>query len=135
MDFFYRKYRRDVPSRFYKIPARVYMIFSTWQKHLRILARPSTFNQKKMDTITILGLVAAAFITFANFPQTIKLIKSKQARDISALTYFLLVCGNGSWLAYGILKDDVPIIIGNSISLLLCATILVLKYTTKKKVA
>ncbi len=88
-----------------------------------------------MDTITILGLVAAAFITFANFPQTMKLIKSRQARDISALTYILLVCGNGSWLAYGILKDDIPIMIGNSISLLLCAAILVLKYTTKKKAA
>lgn len=85
-----------------------------------------------MDTITILGLVAAAFITFANFPQTIKLIKSQKARDISALTYILLVCGNGAWLAYGILKDDFPIIIGNSISLLLCATILVLKFTSKK---
>lgn len=86
-----------------------------------------------MESITLLGLVAATLITFANFPQTIKMIRSRKARDISALTYILLVLGNAAWLAYGILKEDVPLMVGNSISTVLCTTILVLKYTAKDK--
>lgn len=80
-----------------------------------------------MDSTEIIGLVAAALITVANLPQLIKIIKKGSAKDISVGTYVLLIAGNGCWLAYGILKTDVPIIVGNSISTVLCSLILMYK--------
>lgn len=85
-----------------------------------------------MDYIEILGLSAAFFITAANFPQTFKMIKTGSAKDISTMTYVLLVIGNGTWLAYGIIQKDIPIIAGNSISTITCVIILVIKFKSKK---
>lgn len=85
-----------------------------------------------MDQVKILGLLAALFITIANFPQTYKMIKTRSANDISAPTYILLVIGNAAWLAYGIINDDLPLVIGNSISTLMCALILFIKFTSDK---
>ncbi|RZJ65140.1 MAG: hypothetical protein EOO50_14970 [Flavobacterium sp.] len=85
-----------------------------------------------MDYIKILGLFAALFITVANFPQTYKMIKTRSTDDISTVTYVLLIIGNGAWLAYGIIQEDLPLMVGNSISTLMCGLILFLKFTSEK---
>lgn len=85
-----------------------------------------------MDEIQILGLAAAALTTIANFPQAYKIIKTKNTRDISAVTYALLLSGLLLWLAYGIIKSDLPIIIGNGIAATLAGTILFLKFVSPK---
>jgi MtN3 and saliva related transmembrane protein len=85
-----------------------------------------------MDYIQLLGLFAAALTTGANFPQTYKIIKSKSTEDISSITYIMLLIGGLSWVSYGILRDDIPIIIANAISVLTCASILLLKHTNDK---
>ncbi|MFV8271213.1 SemiSWEET family sugar transporter [Flavobacterium sp. GT2N3] len=85
-----------------------------------------------MDYIQILGLAAAAFTTGANFPQTYKIIKTKSTKDISKITYSMLFCGGIMWLIYGILKNDIPIIIANGISAIICGIILSLKFCSKK---
>jgi len=85
-----------------------------------------------MDYIQLLGLFAAVLTTGANFPQTYKIIKSKSTEDISSITYIMLLIGGLSWVSYGILRDDIPIIIANAISALTCASILLLKHTNDK---
>lgn len=85
-----------------------------------------------MDYIQVLGLAAAAFTTGANFPQTYKIIKTKSTKDISKVTYFMLLCGGILWLVYGILKSDIPIIIANGISAAICGIILILKFSSIK---
>ncbi|MBD3583842.1 SemiSWEET family sugar transporter [Flavobacterium selenitireducens] len=85
-----------------------------------------------MDEVKWLGLVAAFFITVANFPQTFKMIRTGSAKDISTMTYLLLVIGNAAWLVYGIIKEDLPLIVGNSISTATCALILCLKLVSKR---
>ncbi|MFV5695217.1 SemiSWEET family sugar transporter [Flavobacterium sp. LB3P122] len=87
-----------------------------------------------MDYIQILGLVAAAMTTGANFPQTYKIIKTKSTKDISKVTYAMLLFGGIMWLIYGIFKSDLPIIIANAISATLCGIILGLKCTSRKVV-
>lgn len=87
-----------------------------------------------MDYITIIGLAAATCITFANIPQTYKIIKEKDTKNISATTYTLLLIGNGLWLSYGILNKDWPIIIGNSISVVTCFVILLLNFLPQKSI-
>ncbi|MFV8369374.1 SemiSWEET family sugar transporter [Flavobacterium sp. LB2R40] len=85
-----------------------------------------------MDYIQILGLIAATLTTGANFPQTYKIIKTKSTKDISKVTYVMLFCGGMMWLIYGILQNDIPIIIANGISGAICGIILILKFSSKK---
>ena len=55
-----------------------------------------------MDTITIIGLIAAAFTTVALLPQLIKVWKTKSTKDIS-IGMFMLYCGGVLlWFIYGV---------------------------------
>ena len=81
----------------------------------------------------MLGYLAALLTTIANFPQTYKIIKNKSTKDISVMTYSILTAGCGLWLVYGILKQDIPLIIANGISTAICVIILILKTFSKKQ--
>lgn len=81
-----------------------------------------------MDYVQIIGLSAAVLTTAANIPQTYKIIRTKSTKDISAATYGMLLVGFGMWVAYGILREDYPVLIANSISVLVCSIILFLKF-------
>ena len=81
----------------------------------------------------MLGYLAALLTTIANFPQTYKIIKTKSTKDISVMSYSILATGCGLWLAYGIFKNDFPLIIANGISTTVSIIILVLKSFSKKQ--
>lgn len=85
-----------------------------------------------MDYIQVIGLSAAAVTTAANIPQTYKIIKTKSAKDISVVTYSMLLAGFVLWVVYGFIREDYPVLIANSISVLVCSTILFLKLTSRK---
>ncbi|HEX8575615.1 MAG TPA: SemiSWEET transporter [Flavobacterium sp.] len=85
-----------------------------------------------MDYIEIIGLAAAFFTTVANIPQTYTIIKEKSTESISILTYSSLVLGCGLWLVYGILQNDIPIIIGNAIAFATAVIILFLKLASQR---
>ena len=53
--------------------------------------------------------------------------QARHTKDISLLMYTFFTAGVALWLAYGILLEAWPIIIANSITLLLAGTVLVLK--------
>lgn len=80
-----------------------------------------------MDYIQIIGLLAALFTTVANIPQAIKVIKTRSTKSLSAPTYTMLFLGMSLWVAYGVLKSDIPIILANSIAGSLCGIILFMK--------
>lgn len=81
-----------------------------------------------MEITQILG-IGAGFITCCSMiPQLVKIIKEKKAEDVSPLMLIVLMCGLGLWVAYGIMKEDWPIIITNSFSVLLNAVVLILRY-------
>ncbi len=86
-----------------------------------------------MDWIKFLGIVAAVLTTAANVPQAIKIIRTRSTESISTMTYILLFSGLVCWLIYGIIRDDLPIILANSVSAALAGIILVLKIIGKKK--
>jgi len=66
-------------------------------------------------------------------PQLIKLLKDKKAEDISLFYLVILLCGLALWVYYGWLREDIPIIVTNSFSLLLNIIVLVLGVKYKKK--
>ena len=84
-----------------------------------------------MNYVTIIGLAAAACTTIAFLPQTIKVIKTKETKDLSLGMYILFTIGIAFWLTYGLLIKDIAIIAANSITILLSSIILFLKLKYK----
>lgn len=74
-----------------------------------------------------IGGIAAIFTTCSFIPQVWRVWRTRHTQDISLLMYTLFTVGVALWLAYGILLGAWPIIIANSITLLLAGTVLVLK--------
>ncbi len=80
-----------------------------------------------LNLTTTVGLLAAAGTTAAFIPQVIQIIKTRDTKGISLIMYIIFTAGITLWLAYGILLNDTPIIIANSVTLALAVTILFLK--------
>jgi len=78
-----------------------------------------------------IGFVAAFCTTFAFLPQAIKVWKTKSTKDISLFMFIIFTFGVFSWLIYGISISDKPIILANSITLVLSLFILIYKIKYK----
>jgi MtN3 and saliva related transmembrane protein len=76
---------------------------------------------------TVIGLVAAACTTAANFPQLKKAWTTGQTDDISLKMLMVLASGLALWVVYGVLREDIVIILANGISLTLIGGLLYLK--------
>ena len=80
-----------------------------------------------MELITAIGMVAAVCTTVSFLPQAIRIIKLKETRDLSLLTYILLEAGIFLWFVYGIMLSNMPIMLANGITLCFTTVILFLK--------
>ena len=80
-----------------------------------------------MDSITIIGLIAATFTTVSLFPQLMKVWKTKSTKDISTGMFSLFCCGVFLWFIYGVYVNDLPIMIANSLAFIQALIILILK--------
>jgi MtN3 and saliva related transmembrane protein len=81
-----------------------------------------------MNWIQIVGLVAGTLTSSSLIPQLVKTIKEKKAEDVSIGMLLILMLGVATWVVYGFLREDLPIIITNSFSLLLNITMIVLRF-------
>ncbi|OYT34397.1 MAG: hypothetical protein B6U87_02125 [Candidatus Aenigmarchaeota archaeon ex4484_52] len=84
-----------------------------------------------MDSITLLGLIAAFLTTIALIPQFLKIYKTKQTKDISIGMYILYCFGFLSWLIYGFGIKSTPIILANIFALTFSLIILYFKIKYK----
>jgi len=80
-----------------------------------------------VDNPQLLGVVAGAFTTIAFLPQVLKTWRSKSAHDISLGMLAIFSVGLVLWLVYGMLIGAWPIIVANSVTLVLALTILYFK--------
>lgn len=80
-----------------------------------------------MDITTIIGLLAATCTTVSFVPQVVQILKTKNTQGISLGMYVIFTFGIACWLVYGFYLNELPIIIANSITLILAATILIFK--------
>ena len=78
-------------------------------------------------SIEALGYVAAFFTTAAYLPQLLRVVRLRSARDISLPTFMMFAIGVFLWTLYGVYTDSSPIIVCNSITLVLALAIVVLK--------
>jgi MtN3 and saliva related transmembrane protein len=81
-----------------------------------------------IDTlIPLIGILATIFAISSTIPQIIKGIKTRKMDDVSALLIMALIVGLSLWVLYGVAKNDIVIIGGNSVGVLLNTMLLVLK--------
>jgi MtN3 and saliva related transmembrane protein len=80
---------------------------------------------------TWLGMIAAVLTTTAFAPQAIKAWRSRSTGDVSFAMFLMLVTGIILWLIYGVLIDDLPLIVANSVTLALAGAILLAKIRFK----
>lgn len=81
-----------------------------------------------MNWTQAIGLFAGICTSSSLLPQLVKTIKEKRVEEISKLMLFVLMTGVATWVVYGILRNDLPIIITNSFSLLLNIILIVLRF-------
>ena len=84
------------------------------------------------DYKTYCGMIAGTLTTLSFLPQLVRVWKTQSTRDISAGMLLVFTSGVGLWLMYGILLSDLPIIISNTVTLILASSILVLKLRYEK---
>jgi MtN3 and saliva related transmembrane protein len=74
-----------------------------------------------------IGLVAACLTTSAFLPQLIKVWRSKSAKDVSLVMFVVFTLGIALWFLYGLIRNDLVIILANAITFVLALAILLLK--------
>ena len=80
-----------------------------------------------MDSIEILGLIAATCTTAAFVPQVYRAWVRKSTRDVSLLMYLVFVTGTILWFIYGVYHDSLAIMLANGITAILAFTMIYLK--------
>jgi MtN3 and saliva related transmembrane protein len=80
-----------------------------------------------MSPTEILGFLAAVCTTASFVPQVWHILKTRDTRAISLMMYLLFTVGVGLWLVYGIMIGSTPVIVANSITLVLALVILTCK--------
>lgn len=84
------------------------------------------------DGAEILGLIAGFIGAFAFAPQAIKILRTRDAADVSALTYAMVLTGAVLWAGYGFWRGAPSIILWNIVAAGLAALVLALKLRKPK---
>ena len=74
-----------------------------------------------------LGYAAAVLTSTSFIPQAVMTIRTRDTRGISRGMYIIFTIGVALWLVYGIALESWPMILANTVTLGLAATILALK--------
>ena len=91
-----------------------------------------------MTAATIVGYIAAAFSVTAFAPQAWRIIKTRDTSSLATPMWILEVCAFVTWVVYGVLLGEWPIIVTNTICFVISVFILIMKLAprhTKEKIA
>ena len=80
-----------------------------------------------MSLALFLGYFAGFLTTISFLPQVVKTWKTRSASDLSLGMFSVFSVGVLFWLVYGFLIQEPPMIIWNSVTLILVLAILVMK--------
>ena len=85
-----------------------------------------------IDSVEIIGLIAAILTTLAFIPQVIKVISTNSSKGLSLTTFITFIIGVILWFIYGIFKSSISMILGNGITFFLALIIIVYIIKNKK---
>ncbi len=80
-----------------------------------------------MPYVDIIGYIAGILIVISLIPQIAKSWKTKSTKDLSLPRYLIYVMGVVLWLIYGVALNNGPMIILNSVNLVLASSVVYLK--------
>ena len=60
-----------------------------------------------------LGYLAGLITVGAFLPQAIRILRTRQTRDLSLGTFALLITAGSLWTAYGLITRDWPVVVTN----------------------
>lgn len=75
----------------------------------------------------LIGYFAAGLTTASFVPQALHTFRTRDVRGISLGMYAVFTTGVALWLVYGLLIGAWPVVLANGLTLLLAASILVMK--------
>ncbi|WP_042720836.1 MULTISPECIES: SemiSWEET transporter [Flavobacteriales] len=81
----------------------------------------------------LLGIIAGVLTSVSMIPQLIKVLKEKNAEDLSWTMILVLITGLSLWVWYGFIKDELPIILSNAFAVLVNIILLICCMIYKKK--
>jgi MtN3 and saliva related transmembrane protein len=79
-----------------------------------------------------LGYIAGILTTVAFVPQVMQIYRTKSAKDVSLAMFLLFTVGVALWLAYGIMTHSFPVVVANTVTLMLSFVILYFKWKYSK---
>lgn len=75
----------------------------------------------------MIGTLAAILSTLNQFPQAVKVYRTHDTHSISLAMYCIVEVAITLWLVYGIMLNDFPLILANSLSLIPITYIFIIK--------
>jgi MtN3 and saliva related transmembrane protein len=66
-----------------------------------------------MDNVQLVGILAGFFTAVSLIPQIVKIVREKKSEDISFTYLAILLTGLALWIVYGVMREDVPVIVTN----------------------
>jgi MtN3 and saliva related transmembrane protein len=84
-----------------------------------------------MSGVDILGYSACAVTALTFLPQVLKTWKEKSAKNVSLMMFIIAFVNEVMWIAYGVLRDDMVIIVTNVIMITMCSVMISLKLKYK----
>ncbi len=86
-----------------------------------------------MNGADILGYSASAVTVFTFLPQVLKTWKEKSAKNVSLMMFVIAFVNEVMWIAYGVMINNMVIIVTNVIMIAMCTIMIALKLRYNKE--
>lgn len=83
--------------------------------------------------IAVAAAVMGVLMSLGYFSQAYKIFKRKSGQDVSILTFATLAIGTTVWLLYGIIINDIIVMLGFGLGVLGSISVLLLALKYRKK--
>jgi MtN3 and saliva related transmembrane protein len=84
-----------------------------------------------MSYVEAMGLLAGTLTVIAFFPQLEKVWRTRSTKDISLGMFMIFSAGVFLWFAYGILTNDLPVVVANLLTFVQALAIVAFKVKYK----
>lgn len=81
----------------------------------------------------VFGWLAAFFCTIILVPQIIKAFKTRHTNDLSMLMLIFSAIGNAFWGLHAALTENIPLLVGATLIMLMSITLIAYKYNNEKE--
>ena len=84
-----------------------------------------------MDSANVVGYIASAVTVFTFLPQVVKTWKEKSAKNVSLMMFIIAISNEILWIVYGVMRDDMVIILTNIVMMCMASFMIYLKLRYK----